>query len=74
MDPVRLSIAVLGYPLIEVTTSPPLAPEAAPVAAPLAAKQPEGEAPGPVTERVANPITSIGFHARRRWADGRDQW
>jgi hypothetical protein len=74
MGTVRLSIALLGYPLIEVTTSPPLTPVAAPTASPLAAKQPEGEAPGPVTERVANPITSIGFHARRRWADGRDQW
>jgi hypothetical protein len=74
MGTVRLSIALLGYPLVEVTTDPSLAPIVAPTAEPLAAKQPDGEAPGPVTERVANPITSIGFHARRRWADGRDQW
>jgi len=37
--------------------------------------QPKGEAPGPVTERISNPITQVGFgSSRSRWADGRDRW
>lgn len=70
----RLSVVVLGFPLLLVDTSEsgPVAPAVAPP--PPKPAQPEGEASGPITDRQSAPITQIGFRVRSRWADGRDQW
>lgn len=65
----RLSIEVLGRTVLLIETGTPNPPAEA-----RSQDQPEGEAPGPITERVANPITQIGFQPRQRFADGRERW
>jgi len=69
VDPWRLCVNLLGRTLLDVEIGPKAAP---PVQPPK--EQPPGEAPGPITDRQSPPITQIGFHAKRRWADGRDCW
>lgn len=78
MDPWRFSVTLLGHTLFSVDLGAPAVPtpavEPAPVDTAAKTDQPAGEAPGPVTERIAAPITQIGFQRRSRWADGRDMW
>lgn len=65
MTPLRLSVTVLGRPLLVVD----LGTQPAPAAAEPAKSQPEGEAPGPVTEHRLGAATQIGFTSSRpRWA------
>lgn len=70
MNPWRIALTVFGHPVINVevgaTTSIPT-PAPDPPAPPT-------DAAGPVTDRRAAPITSIGFHGKRHWADGREYW
>lgn len=72
MNPMQLTVNVLGRTLIHIELAAPTKPPPAPT--PNSQGKPPSEAPGPITERVSNPITHIGFQPRRKWADGRDCW
>lgn len=71
----EFSLSVLGCKLFQVTCGVPDLPK--PGKHPVASdkiKQSDGEAPGPVTEKISGPVTQLGFVAKPRWADGRERW